>query len=141
MNAPDCETALMAKMAEADGEISRASGEEADLHISRCESCRKELEGLLGLSVRLNRRNRQEYESDLWPHIAKRIGPCDERRSGAWPFALTVVLLVAYKVVEMVPERDPGVPLRIVPIAILIALFVLIKENPFRINADLAMEE
>jgi predicted anti-sigma-YlaC factor YlaD len=141
MKTTDCETALMAKMAEADGEASGILLDEVDRHISTCETCRVELEQLLDVNRRMSFERRADTSVDLWPMIKRQIEPAREHKIAVWPFAVIAVMLVAYKLVEMVPARDPGLFLKVVPIVILIAFFVLVKENPFRINAELAMEE
>ena len=55
-------------------------------------------------------------------------------------FALIGLLLVIYKLLEMLPARDPGMAIKLVPLVIVALLFVLIKENPFRINTELVLE-
>ena len=40
----------------------------------------------------------------------------------------------------MLPARDPGMAFKLVPLVIVALLFVLIKENPFRINTELVLE-
>ena len=59
---------------------------------------------------------------------------------GWQPFALIGLLLVIYKLLEMLPARDPGMAFKLVPLVIVALLFVLIRENPFRINTELVLE-
>jgi uncharacterized membrane protein len=40
----------------------------------------------------------------------------------------------------MLPARDLGLAFKLVPLVIVAFLFVLIKENPFRINTELVLE-
>ena len=56
------------------------------------------------------------------------------------PFAVVGLLLVINKLLEMLPTRDLGIALKLLPLIIVGLLFVLIKENPFRINTELVME-
>ena len=82
-------------------------------------------------------------DADLWPAIEKRINP--ERATilpVKWqPFALLGISLVVYKLLEMVPERDFGWALKIVPFILIAALFGFLKENPFKINTELILEK
>jgi len=47
---------------------------------------------------------------------------------------------VIIKLLEMLPAHDLGMTIKLVPLVIVALLFVLIKENPFRINTELVME-
>jgi hypothetical protein len=79
----------------------------------------------------------REQHVDLWPAIENRI---TKRVLGWQPFALIGVLLVIIKLLEMLPAHDLGIGIKLVPLVIVALLFVLIKENPFRINTELVME-
>jgi hypothetical protein len=91
----------------------------------------------------LNRQQREAPDADLWSAIEKRIVASS---AGAltlqWqPFALLGIFLVVYKLLEMIPERDFGWALKLVPFVLVAALFVFLKENPFRINTELILEK
>lgn len=72
-------------------------------------------------------------------------GDRNAKRAGSalgWkPFALIGLLLVIYKLLEMLPARDPGMAFKLVPLVTVALLFVLIRENPFRIDIELVMEK
>jgi hypothetical protein len=88
----------------------------------------------------LTRHTLSEPRVNLWPAIENRIAK-PSRAVVSWqPFALIGLLLVIHKLLEMVPARDLGMAFKLVPLVIVILLFVLIKENPFRINTELVME-
>jgi hypothetical protein len=40
----------------------------------------------------------------------------------------------------MIPERDLGFAIKVVPLILVITLFAFLKENPFKINAELILE-
>jgi hypothetical protein len=82
----------------------------------------------------------RESHVDLWPAIENRIAKRARPVVGWQPFALMGLLLIIYKLLEMLPTRDPGMALKLVPLVIVVLLFVLIKENPFRINTELVLE-
>jgi hypothetical protein len=81
-----------------------------------------------------------EQHVDLWPAIENRIAKRSNSVIGWRPFALIGLLLVIYKLLEMLPARDLGLAFKLVPLVIVAFLFVLIKENPFRINTELVLE-
>lgn len=132
-----CEDVLRAQMAVADGEEPGLSTELLAAHVAGCASCHHELQQLQALDQALAVHTLSEARVDLWTGIENRIA----KRVPAWQsFALIGLLLVIYKLLEMLPARDPGMVLKLVPLVIVVLLFVLIKENPFRINTELVLE-
>lgn len=133
-----CEDVLKAQMAMADGEDPGFSKELLTAHVTACANCLHELEQLQALDQVLANHTLSEPRVDLWPAIENRIA---KRSFVGWqPFALIGLLLVIYKLLEMLPARDPGMAFKLVPLVIVALLFVLIKENPFRINTELVLE-
>ncbi len=135
-----CDDVLMAQMAVADGEEPGFSKEQLIAHIAACANCHHELKQSQALDQVLAGHTISETRVDLWPAIETRIAK-DSRQSIGWkPFALIGLLLVIYKLLEMLPAEDPGMAFKLVPLVIVALLFVLIRENPFRINTELVME-
>lgn len=135
-----CEDVLMSQMAAADGEASGLSTQQLSAHIAGCANCQHELKELQTLDQLLAAHKISEPRVDVWPAIENRIG---KRTNAAFhwrAFALIGLLLVLYKLFEMLPARDPGMAFKLVPLVIVVLLFVFIKENPFRINTDLVLE-
>ena len=132
-----CEDVLMAQMAVADGEEPAFSKAQLAAHMTGCVNCQNELKQLLALDSVLANHTVAEQHVDLWPEIENRIA---KPVLGWRPFALIGLLLIIYKLLEMLPARDPGMAFKLVPLVIVILLFVFIKENPFRINTELVME-
>ena len=131
-----CEDVLMAQMAAADGEEPAFSKAQLAAHMTSCANCQNELKQLLTLDRVLAGHTLPEPHVNLWPAIENRIA----KRANWQPFALIGLLLVIYKLLEMLPARDLGMAFKLVPLVIVTLLFVLIKENPFRINTELVME-
>ena len=140
MNEPSCEDVLMARMAEADGEESGFVEKELAMHIAACANCQHELKQLQSLNQVLTGQTLEEPRVNLWPEIEKRIAKPAGSYPGWQPFALIGLLLLVYKLLEMLPANDPGMIFKLVPLVIAASLFVLIKENPFRINTELMLE-
>ena len=137
MNEPSCEDVLMAQMAAVDGE---APGLQLTEHIAACANCQHELKQLQALDQVLTGHTLSEASVDLWPAIENRIAKRTRSALGWRPFALIGLLLVIYKLFEMLPAGDPGMAFKLVPLVIVALLFLLIKENPFRINTELVPE-
>jgi len=135
-----CESVLMAQMAAADGEEPGFSREHLAAHIAGCVNCQHELKRLQALDQVLAGHALSERRVDLWPAIENRIPRRTSAVLGWQPFALIGLLLVIYKVLELLPERDFGLVFKLVPLIIIPLLFLLIKENPFRINPELVVE-
>lgn len=131
-----CEDVMIAQMAAADGEEPGLSKELLTAHIAACANCQHELKQSQALDHVLAGHTLSEQRVDLWRVIENRIG----KRLGWQPFALIGLLLVVYKLLEMIPARDPGLAFKLVPLAIVVLLFIVIRENPFRINTELVLE-
>ena len=140
MNEINCEIALTAKMAEIDGEKTDFSAGQINLHLKTCENCRQEIERMQAADNLLKRQTRREQTADLWRAVEKQIGARTNSQISWKPFVPLGALLVAYRLLEMLPERDFGLAFKLVPLVFIVALFVVIKENPFKINAELVLE-
>ena len=140
MDQLSCDDVLMAQMALADGEEPAFSKEQIEAHMTGCANCQNELTQMLALNRVLASQTVVEPHIDVWPAVENRIAKPTTSALGWRPFALIGVLLVIYKLLEMLPDRDPGLAFKLVPLAIVTLLFVFIKENPFRINTELVME-
>lgn len=136
----NCENVMMMKMAEIDGEATEVSADQINLHITACENCCREFEQLKNTDNLFKRQARHEQNADLWPALEKQIVGESASRISWKPFVLLAVLLVSYKLLEMVPEHDFGLAFKLVPLVFIIALFIFLKENPFKINAELEPE-
>ena len=135
-----CDDMLMAQVAAADGEEIGFPQEQLAAHLAGCANCQHELKQLQTVDQLLTGQTLSESHVDLWPVIEQRITP-RARPVLSWrPFALIGLLLLIFKLLEMLPERDLGLAFKLVPLVIVALLFVLIKENPFRINTELVLE-
>lgn len=138
MKEPSCEDVLIAQMAVRDHEEPTLAKEHVDAHVARCANCQHELEQVDALDQLLARQSISEQRVDLWPAVENRIA---KRSALGWkPFALIGALLVICKLLEMLPAQAPGMAFKLVPLVLVGLLFVLIRENPFRINTELVME-
>ncbi|MCA1625058.1 MAG: hypothetical protein LC778_14905 [Acidobacteria bacterium] len=142
MNMINCENAMLVMLAVMDGEEPLLSSEQTTAHLARCKNCRQEFGQMQNTANLLNKQKRREQDIDLWASIEKRIGAQSETASliGWKPFLLLGVFLVAYKLLEMIPERDFGLLFKFVPLIFVVVLFGFFKENPFKINTELSLE-
>ncbi len=137
MNKENCEEILMALMAVFDGEKTDLSPEQLNSHLASCENCRTEIEQIQSTFALLKRQERQPSEANLWSAIEPRL----QTKIYWQPFVFLAVFLVAYKFAEMLSASDPGFAFKIVPLVFVAALFVFLKENPFKINTELILEK
>ena len=138
-----CETVCVAAMANADDVQPPLPLFEIEAHLARCADCRREVAQLETLSGLLSSRKRSLRPEDLWAGIENRLtAPATAREAFAVSatFILLGLLLVACRLVEMIPERAPGWSFKIVPLLAAVAAFVYLRENPFRINAELRLK-
>jgi predicted anti-sigma-YlaC factor YlaD len=138
-----CEDILIQKLARLDGEKTELSAEQIDVHLANCENCRQEIAQLENTALLLSRQRRQVPDADLWAAVEKQIGASPASGSALqWqPLVLLGAFLVVYKLLEMIPERDFGWALKIVPFILVAGVFGFLKENPFKINTELILEK
>ena len=141
MNKMNCEDILIQKSALLDGESADLSAEEINAHLETCENCRQEIERMENAVFLPERQKRRAPEADLWSAIETRIDAETATATKWQPFILLGAFLVVYKLVEMLPERDLGWALKIVPFVLIAAVFGFLKENPFKINTELLLEK
>ena len=139
MKDPNCEKVLLAMMAAADGESAQLSPEEIKAHLTACENCREEVVRMQQLDNVFQQATRREGTIDLWPAISGRLD--QQPPAMSWqPYVIVSILLVVYKFIEMLPKAPPGWAITLVPLIIFGALLVFLRENPFKINAELVLE-
>ena len=136
----NCEAVLLSQMAAADGEEPLFATEQLAAHVAACANCQHELKQSQALDQVLAGHTLSEPRVDLWPEIETRIAKRTSPIPGWKPFALVGLLLVIYKLLEMLPANPPSLAFKLLPLVIVALLFVLIKENPFRINTELVLE-
>jgi predicted anti-sigma-YlaC factor YlaD len=139
----NCESVCMAAMATTDGYQSALSPDEIKTHIENCPDCRQEFAQLRALSSLLDTQKRRQQVANTWTGIEARLPalPAEQSASPQWrTFLLLGVLLVGYRLVEMLPDRDLAWFFKLLPVILVVAAFVYLRENPFKINAELRLE-
>ena len=143
MTKSNCETVCIAAMAMADGYQSELSSRQIEAHLASCAGCRREVGQLRELSTLLDAQQRRQRIENVWNRVEGRLSDASSARSTsrAWHlFMLLGVLLLGYRIVEMVPDRDFGFLFKLVPVLLVIAAFGYLKENPFKIESELRLE-
>lgn len=141
MNETNCEKVLMAKMADMDGEEMNLSSEEINVHLADCENCRREIERMQNVDNLFNRQIRRELSADLWSEIEERIVTEKTLPIGWRPLTILGAVLVGYKLLEIIPDRNFGLIFNLLPLVFAFALFVFLRENPFKINTEIMPEK
>ena len=139
----NCKEILLAVMAGLDGEKTNFSAQQIENHSATCPNCRQEIEQMQSVDSLFKLQKRREQNVNLWSAIESQIitKPETIKQSNLYLFLLLVVSLIVYKFLEMLPERDFGLMFKIIPIILVVALFALLKENPFKINTELTLEK
>ena len=142
MKPDECEETILSVMAETDGEAPLLSAGQTTLHLSRCETCRTEIERQKIAVDVFQKQERRAVQADLWLKIEKRIAaePVSEPLRTRYFFLLLGAVLVAYKLLEMIPANDFGFWFKPAPLIFVAALFYFFRENPFKINTELKLE-
>jgi anti-sigma factor RsiW len=139
----NCESVCMAAMAMADGYQSALSADEIKTHIENCPDCRQEVAQLQALSTLLDTQERQPQVADTWTSLEARL-PARPAEQSASPqrhlFLLLGVLLIGYRLVELLPDRNLAWFFKLLPVILVVAAFSYLRENPFKIRAELRLE-
>jgi predicted RND superfamily exporter protein len=143
MKLDECEETILSVTAEIDGEAPLLSAEQTALHLSRCEACRMEIKRQKAAVDVFQKQERRAVQADLWLKIEKRITGSEtvsEPVQTRYFFLLLGAILVAYKLLEMIPASDFGFLFKLAPLVFVAALFYFFRENPFKINTELKLE-
>lgn len=137
----NCENVCLAAMALMDGARAALSTAEIEQHLANCPGCRAEVEGLQALSGLMEAQERRQHPADVWlvvgAQLARRKPP---KASMPRAFVFLGLLLVGYKLVDLIPQTELGLAFKLVPLALVIAVFSYLRENPFKVNAGLRLE-
>ena len=131
-----CEEWRVAEMALADGEMPPVSRAAIETHLVTCDGCRRVIEELQELASTWDGQRRRDCYVDLWPAIQDRLG----RPKRHW-LPMLVVLLVIFKLADLVTDTSLALWVQVVPVLMASASFALLGQNPFRIQTDLALKE
>lgn len=140
----NCENVCIAVMAIADGEKPPLHANQVEAHLVNCANCRLEIEHLRVMTTLLDSQQRRGPQENIWPLVDRRLNTMattSKSRLGSRSFLFLGLLLFGYKVIILtLPERDPGIWFKLLPALFVIAVFIYLKENPFKINCELKLE-
>lgn len=143
MTRTDCEIACMAAMAMEEGYVSELPAAQIEAHLAECSDCRREVGQLRALTNLLDGQKRRERTENIWDrveqHLPNALPIRTESRVG-YAFLILGLLMLGYRLVELIPDRHFGVLFKLVPILFVIAAFIYLRENPFKINSELTLE-
>lgn len=143
MNQVNCESIRLAAMAVADGENSPIPAPDIEIHLANCDQCRRDVAQLHILSQLLDGQSRRERTENVWDGIAEELRPKTAPQTTAdhWPWLMLLGLLVAgYRVAVSISDWEPSLWLKLAPVLLVIAVFGLLRENPFKINPELKVQ-
>jgi anti-sigma factor RsiW len=148
MSELNCEDVGLATMALSDGAASSISAEAVENHLAQCRGCREEVAQQRALTALLNAQKRRNHTEDIWAVISPAIiddaaGPAVRSRKKAattFAFVFLGVLLLSFRLAELLPKTDPGLLIKFAPLLLVAAVFAYLKENPFKVNASLRLE-
>jgi len=143
MTRVDCESVCRSAMAREDGYVSDLSADQIEAHLAGCSDCRTEVRQLRALANLLDGQKRRQRTESVWEYVEQHLP--DALRTGStsrvWrAFVVLGLLLLGYRLVEMIPDRHFGILFKLVPILFVMAAFSYLRENPFKINSELTLE-
>ena len=143
MNKEYCEKVRLSAMVILDGEAPPLSVKELDEHLKSCPDCRRELEQQEVAIELLDEQSRRFITEDVCSRVAATIEESRVKlksRQGLGPFIVLGLILLAYKVIEVLPDFTPGLVIKMMPLVSVFVFFILLKENPFKVNQNLKLK-
>jgi predicted anti-sigma-YlaC factor YlaD len=143
MKTVNCETVRMASSAALDGHRGALEADQLEDHLNQCADCRSETERLGEFMRLLDSQKRRASADQLWSGIEARLAAEQPEAKTSRDHKLLApvgVVLLAYKLFEQLAARNIGLHTKVVPLLLVIALFALVKENPFKINTELRVK-
>ena len=143
MDTQNCEAVRMASSAALDGQLGLLEPAQVEDHLGRCSDCRAEVERVAELMGLLDSQKRRASSDQLWSGIEARLAMPAQTSRASRDFRLlvpTVVVLLGYKFFEQLSVHNTGFQMKLVPLLLVIVLFAVLKENPFKINAELQLK-
>jgi anti-sigma factor RsiW len=140
MNQVSCEIVRLAAMALADGEKPSIPAPDVELHLAQCDRCRADVERLKAFIELLNGQRRRERTESVWGRVAESLRHSDEARTAPdhWPwFLLLGLILAGYRVIVAASDWEPNILFKLAPVLLAFAVFIFLRENPFKINPGL----
>lgn len=143
MSELNCESVSMAAMAIADGYQPEVSSEQIGTHLASCADCSREVGQLQELSSLLDTQERRLRTENIWGGVESRLrdaAPAQSASTVLPSFMFLGALLMGYRLLELIPDRDLSFLFKFLPILLVIAAFGYLRENPFKISSDLSVE-
>ena len=143
MDQVSCEDICLAAMAVADGERPPIPARDIEIHLSQCAGCRSEVAHLKSVIDLLDKQQRRDRTESVWVGVADTLTRRNETRttSDHWHwFLLLGLFLAACRIVIAALNLEPSLWTKLVPLILAIAVFGLLRENPFKVNAGLKLQ-
>jgi predicted anti-sigma-YlaC factor YlaD len=130
-------------MARLDGNEAALSREAIENHLAACADCRDEVEQMEKVDALFRHQQRREHAVNVWPVVQAEIVRkpiASPISASAVPFIVLGVLLLGYRLFELIPGANFSLVIKLIPVLMVVAVFAFIKENPFKINSRLRLE-
>ena len=137
-----CEKVQLSAMVILDGEIPPLSVKELDEHLKSCADCRRELEQQKVVIGLLEEQSRRLITEDVCSRVAATIEESRVKlnsRQGLGLFIVLGLILLAYKIIEVLPNFTTGLVIKMIPIVSVFVFFLLLKQNTFKVNKNLKL--
>ena len=91
----------------------------------------------------LDGQKRKQQTEDVWMQVEQRLPhalPAPSASRVGYSFVILGLLLLGYRLIEMIADRHFGLLFKLVPVLLVMLAFSYARENPFRINSELTLE-
>ena len=120
-----------------DDQLNDEQWEILEQHITCCESCRLHLEQEQETALKLDGLEPQLMEKDVWSSVKKVLPKEAKAKTVGLTWLIGIVALgVLFKPFDLFVAGELGLVLRFAALLIVVLVFALAKENPFRLASD-----
>ena len=138
-----CEKVRLSAMAISDNETPLLAIKEIEKHIASCNDCRMAIGQLQETANYLKGKQRKSYNASVLVAVESALQESktlQESSGYSIHFVMLGLILVILKVIGVSLVFNYGVILKVLSVFVIIAFFVLIKQNPFSIEHNLQMK-
>jgi anti-sigma factor RsiW len=134
-NGRACEDVRMAVWTLRDGERAAIGQSEIDAHLTTCAACRATVAGIERLDRDLSRVDYERLDADLWPELRPAITtPSQPEKVSAGALPGLILVLVAWRVGQLLLDLPAPVVNSIVPLACVVFVLWRLVGDPFAIH-------
>lgn len=132
---PDCHQIVPLIAGAVDDQLTDEQWEQLEAHLEHCAACRTLLEQQQETALGLEGLDPAFVQRDVWPAVRRSLPVKSKSGRLGW-LAVIVALGILLKPIDLFVAGELGPLLRVAALLLIVVVFVLAGENPFRLADD-----